>query len=126
MTLNRVMVFSAAFVAGVLLFAGCQKKEIVEVTDGETTASSGADTEAAPAEVEIDLEEILVIDAPEEADGATTGDESFSGATTGDEFQFDSATTGGDSEAVNIDVIEDEAETASSAVSLPSAFFFNI
>lgn len=126
MTFNRVMVFSAAFLAGILLFAGCQQKEIVEVTDGETTAVSGADIAAEPAEEEIDLEDILVIDVPEEADGATTGEEGFSGATTGDEFQFDSATTGGDSEAVNIDVIEDEAETASAAASLPTAFFFNI
>ena len=120
------MAFSAAFIAGILLFAGCQKKEIAEVGDGETTAVQGVEVEAPAAEEEIDLEEILVIDVPEEADGTTTGDEGFSGATTGDEFQFDSATTGGDSEAVNIDVIEDEAETASSAASLPSAFFFDI
>ncbi len=127
MKFNRVMVFSAALVAGLLLCAGCQKKEIVEVQDTETTEVQGVEVEAPAAEVEeINIEEILAVDVPESADGATTGDESFSGATTGDALQFDSATTGGDSDAVNIEVIEEEAETASSASSLPAAFFFNI
>ena len=121
MKFNRVMVFSAALVAGLLLFSGCQK--VVEVTDETTTVVEEA---ANNAEETVDLDDILVIDVPEETAGATTGDESFSGATTGAELQFDSATTGGDSEAIDIEVIEEETESASTAAPLPTAFFFNI
>ena len=122
MKFNRVLVLSAALVAGLLLFAGCEKK-VVEVTDGTTTV---IEETAAPADEVIDIEEILVVDVPDATGDATTGDESFSGATTGADFQFDSATTGGDSEAISIEVIEEEAESASTANTLPSAFFFNI
>lgn len=122
MKFNRVLVFSAALVAGLLLFAGCEKK-VVEVTDGTTTVIEEA---ANNAEEVIDLEEILVVDVPDATEDATTGDESFSGATTGADFQFDSATTGGDSEAINIEVIEEETESASTVGTIPSAFFFNI
>ncbi|MBO7726288.1 MAG: hypothetical protein J6S40_07430 [Thermoguttaceae bacterium] len=123
MKFNRVMVFSAALVAGLLLFAGCQKKEVVEVTGEVTTVIE--EGESAPEEA-IDLDEILEVNVPDAASDATTGDESFSGATTGADLMFDSATTGGDSEAINIEVIEEDAESASTATSLPSAFFFNI
>ena len=120
MKFNRVMVFSAALVAGLLLFSGCLK--VVEVTDETTTSVEEA---ANNAEETVDLE-FLAIDVPEETAGATTGDESFSSATTGAELQFDSATTGGDSEAIDIEVIEEETESASTAAPLPTAFFFNI
>lgn len=115
------MVFSTALVAGLLLFAGCQKKEVIEVNDGETTAIQEPENEI---EEVIDLEEILVVDVPEVTDDATTGGEGFIGATTGDDFMFDGATTGGDSEAIDIDVIEDEeAASTSSVSSVPPAFF---
>jgi hypothetical protein len=124
MKFHRVMVFSTALVAGLLLFAGCQKKEVIEVNDGETTAIQEPENEI---EEVIDLEEILVVDVPEVTDDATTGGEGFIGATTGDDFMFDGATTGGDSEAIDIDVIEDEeAASTSSVSSVPPAFFFDI
>ncbi|MBO7707425.1 MAG: hypothetical protein J6S42_01945, partial [Thermoguttaceae bacterium] len=84
MKFNRVMVFSAALVAGLLLFAGCQKQEVVDITDTATTALEEAENNA---EEVIDIEDILAVDVPENTADATTGDESFSGATTGADFQ---------------------------------------
>lgn len=122
---SRTLICCVALFAGAFLFAGCQKKEVV-VSDGETTTVAN---EEANAGEEINLEEILVVDVEDAAaDAATTGDENFAGATTGSDFQFDSATTG-DTEAINIDVIEDEEsskEASAASAQVPSAFFFNI
>ena len=114
------IIFGVVLSAGILVFAGCQKKEVVTVSD-ETTAVA---QEAVEEPADINLDEILVVDVPEAGDAATTGAEGISGATTGSDFQFDSATTGADTEAISIEVIEDEAEANAAPASIPSAFFF--
>lgn len=142
---DRGLILSLSVLVGLLFFAGCQKKVIVQSADpansAETTAVEGmdeSDDDFSQEELEID---ILTVDTPTE--GATTGDDVFvSGATTGSDFPFetdattgssfgpdaDSGTTGDEgAEPIEIEVIEEESsETASVETPNQNSFFFNV